>query len=240
MKFCSKILTLVVLFPGLGSAFPTWPATIDELEDVMFLNTGYKSRGFSSHVTPCSYSEFGAGRQTAAEWLRIGFHDMSTTNIFFAPYGGIDASMVFEFTNGENLGAGFKTSLGTYGALYNSRLSMADMIALGVYSSVRACGGPIIPMRGGRIDATQAGPIGVPQPQNPIGTFINQFARMGFNTTEMIQMTVCGHTLGGVHGDDFPTIVSMQFFWLIHCSCSYHSSEITEFNFWLSSDGLVE
>lgn len=199
MKFCSIILTLVAVFSGLGDSFPTWPAAIDELEDVMFLNTGYKSRGLSSHVTPCAYSEFAAGRQTAAEFIRMGFHDMATTNIFFAPYGGIDASMVFEFTNSENLGAGFKTTLGIYGALYNSHLTMADLIALGVYSSVRACGGPIIPIRGGRIDATAAGPTGVPLPQNSLGTFINQFARMGFNTTEMIQMVACGHSTFNLH-----------------------------------------
>ena len=32
--------------------------------------------------------------------------------------------------------------------------------------------------------------------QNGRGVFSNQFARMGFNVTDMIQMTACGHTLG--------------------------------------------
>jgi hypothetical protein len=63
-------------------------------------------------------------------------------------------------------------------------------------------------MRGGRVDATGAGPIGVPQPQNSQGTFENQFDRMGFNITDMIQMTACGHTLGGVHAGDLPNIVA--------------------------------
>lgn len=63
-------------------------------------------------------------------------------------------------------------------------------------------------MRGGRVDATAAGPLGVPQPQNGRGVFTNQFARMGFNTTDMIQMTACGHTLGGVHAGDFSNIVA--------------------------------
>jgi hypothetical protein len=96
----------------------------------------------------------------------------------------------------------------TYGGIYNSRLSVADLIALGVYASTRSCGGPIVPMRGGRVDATVAGPIGVPQPQNGQGIFINQFTRMGFNVTDMIQMTACGHTLGGVHAGDFSDIVA--------------------------------
>lgn len=208
MKLSSSLLPYFGLFSGLGQAIPTWPSSIDELEDVMFLNTGYKSRGFSSHITPCEFSEFGAGRQTAAEWLRIGFHDMSTTNVFFTPHGGIDGSIAFELGDGENIGAGFNTSLTTYSGFFNSRLPISDMIALGVYASVRGCGGPVVPMRGGRVDATAAGPAGVPQPQNGQGIFKNQFTRMGFNVTDMIQMTACGHTLGGVHAGDFNNIVT--------------------------------
>jgi hypothetical protein len=164
MKLSSSLLGCVMVFSGLGRAIPTWPSSIDELEDVMFLNTGYRSRGFSSHITPCSFSEFGAGRQTAAEWLRIGFHDMSTTNVFFTPRGGIDGSIAFELGDGENIGAGFNTTLVTYSGFFNSRLSISDMIALGVYASVRGCGGPVVPIRGGRVDATVASPTGVPQP----------------------------------------------------------------------------
>ncbi|KAA8646659.1 uncharacterized protein ATNIH1004_005334 [Aspergillus tanneri] len=85
---------------------------------------------------------------------------------------------------------------------------MADLIAMGVYTAVRSCGGPIIPIRAGRIDATTAGPVGVPQPQNSQGTFINQFLRTGFNTSGMIALTACGHTLGGVHADNFPKILA--------------------------------
>ncbi|KAH7343016.1 hypothetical protein BKA65DRAFT_303260 [Rhexocercosporidium sp. MPI-PUGE-AT-0058] len=207
MKLSSTVVGSIAVFSGLGVAAPTWPSATDELEDVMFLNAGYKSKGFGAHVTPCSFSEFGVGRQTAAEWLRIGFHDMATTNIFFEPHGGIDSSIAFELNNGENLGPGFVSTLQTYSALYNSRLSVSDIIALGVYASVRACGGPVVPIRGGRIDASAAGPQGVPQPQNPQGTFVNQFARMGFNTVDMIQMTACGHAIGGVHSEFFPEIV---------------------------------
>ncbi|KAH8672637.1 hypothetical protein BGZ60DRAFT_282514 [Tricladium varicosporioides] len=209
MKLHTSFILCAAVFSGVGrAAIPTWPAPIDELEDVMYLNTGYRSRGLSSHITPCSYSEFGAGRQTAAEWLRIGFHDMATTDIFFAPHGGLDGSIAFELLNGENVGAGFETSLKIYSNFLNSRLSIADMIALGVYSSVRGCGGPAIPMRGGRVDATKAGKMGVPQPQNSRGAFINQFSRMGFNVTDMIQMVACGHTMGGVHAAEFPNIVT--------------------------------
>lgn len=85
---------------------------------------------------------------------------------------------------------------------------MADLIALGVYTSVRSCGGPVVKIRAGRIDATSAGSIGVPLVENSQGTFLNQFARIGFNTSEMIGVTACGHTIGGVHAEFFPQIVS--------------------------------
>ena len=209
MKRCTStiVLTWIAAFSASGVAQVTWPNAIDELEDVMFLNTGYRSRGFAASVTPCSYSAAGPGRQTAAEWLRAGFHDMSTTNVYFTPHGGIDASLAFELNDGENVGAGFNTTFVTYGQFYNSRLPVSDLVALGVYASTRTCGGPIIPMRGGRVDATGAGPMGVPQPQNGQGSFVNAFARMGFNATDMIKMTACGHTLGGVHAGDFSNIV---------------------------------
>jgi hypothetical protein len=177
----------------------------------MFLGSGYKSRGFSAFVTPCSFSEHGPGRQAAAEWVQAGFHDMATTDVYYANkgsvHGGLDGSLAFELNSGENIGAGLHTSLATYATFFNSRLSISDLIALGMYAGVRACGGPAIPMRGGRIDATAAGPLGVPQPENGVGQFKNQFARMGFDTADMIAMTACGHTLGGVHANDFDDVV---------------------------------
>jgi len=84
---------------------------------------------------------------------------------------------------------------------------MADLIAAGVYASVRSCGGPVVPLRLGRIDAASAGAAGVPQPQNSVNTFRQQFDRMGFSAAEMIQLVACGHTLGSVHSTEFPQIV---------------------------------
>lgn len=173
----------------------------------MFLHTGYKSRGLASHVTPCDFSEFGPGRQTSAEWLRLGFHDMATANSKREPAGGIDGSIAFELTNGENVGTGFASSLTTLATYMNRQLPMADMIALAVHTSVRACGGPSIAMRGGRIDALVKNDPGVPQTNDGVTVFRNRFDRMGFNQEGMIQMTACGHTLGGVHSVNFPAIV---------------------------------
>jgi hypothetical protein len=184
---------------------PTWPSSVDELEDIMLLNTGYQSRGFADFVTPCSFSAQGNGHIASAEWIRTAFHDMATGNVFLGQ-GGLDASLVFEL-GGDNIGTAFATTLTTYAPYLSSRSSMADIIAMGIYTAVRSCGGPAVPIRTGRIDATAAGPPGVPLPQNSLFTFENQFARTGFNTTEMIAVTACGHTVGGVHAGNFPQIV---------------------------------
>lgn len=171
------------------------------------LNTGYRARGFATAVTPCSAGA-GPGRVTAAEFIRTAFHDMATGNVYLGT-GGLDASIVFELDNGggDNIGQAFPTSLNIFAPYLTSRSSMADIIAMGMYTAVRSCGGPVIPVRTGRVDATEAGPPGVPLPQNSLYTFQNQFARTGFDPTQMIQVVACGHTLGGVHAENFPQIV---------------------------------
>jgi len=122
--------------------------------------------------------------------------------------GGLDGSVQYMLDNGENLGPGFNTTLRFLAGYHSSRASIADLIALGVYVSVRSCGGPVIPVRGGRVDAPGPGDMGVPQPEHDIALFRQQFARMGFTPEEMIQVTACGHTLGGVHNNEFPELVS--------------------------------
>ena len=188
------------------SADPTWPASTDDLEEIMYQLQGFGARSFSEKISPCSNEASGPGRQNAAEWLRIGFHDMSTANTYFGT-GGLDGSLQFELKNTENTGPGHATTLAFLGKYLSARSSIADLIAAGTYASVRSCGGPVVPVRGGRVDATESGDTGVPQPQNAISIFINQFDRMGFTVPEMIQLTACGHTLGGVHSEDFPELV---------------------------------
>lgn len=63
------------------------------------------------------------------------------------------------------------------------------MLINGVHSVVLAvaqCRGPTVPLRVGRIDATVAGPSGVPDPSEDIATLTREFDRMGFTPTEMI------------------------------------------------------
>ena len=72
---------------------------------------------------------------------------------------------------------------------------------------IRCSNGTIkIPFRGGRIDATEAGPPGVPKPEEDLKTHTATFAKNGFNVTEMIGLVACGHSIGGVHHTNFPEI----------------------------------
>jgi hypothetical protein len=205
MKSTTALLGLLGL-TGSALADPTWPNEIDEIEEIMTQLQSFRARKFADTVSPCSNEASGPGRQNAAEWLRVGFHDMSTANTYFG-IGGLDGSLQYELDDGENTGPGHRTTLEFMAPYVSPRSTLADLIALGVYTSVRSCGGPAVPIRVGRIDATQAGPVGVPQPQNSVYTFQQQFLRMGFNTEEMIQVTACGHTIGGIHNTEFPTLV---------------------------------
>ena len=199
---------LLALHDGVTAA-PTWPASTDELEDLLYINSGYRARGFASPVIPCSNGD-GVDRNSAAEWIRTAFHDMASANNN-AGTGGVDASILYELTSAEHAGAAFRNTLRRYAPYFSSRTSLADLIAAGVYSATRSCGGPAVPVRGGRKDATQAGASSqIPDAANAIGIFRNQFARMGFagvNNTEMIQLVACGHTLGGVHAAEQPLII---------------------------------
>ncbi|VDB90165.1 unnamed protein product [Peniophora sp. CBMAI 1063] len=201
-----------VAFVGLGllqalssTAEYVWPSKYDYLEDLRYLQSGYIRNGFRDGVTPCDFSSAGAGRQTAAEWVRTAYHDMATHDVA-AGTGGLDASIMFETERDENVGDAFNGTFGFTNNYYNIRASAADLVALATVVAVGSCGGPKIPFRVGRVDATEAGPLGVPKPDQDIDTHIQTFAQAGFNVSEMITMVACGHTLGGVHGKDFPEI----------------------------------
>jgi len=68
-------------------------------------------------------------------------------------------------------------------------ISTADFIALGVAETLLSCdhSSPMMELRVGRIDATSAGPPGVPQPLDSLVSQRAAFARAGMNQTEMIQ-----------------------------------------------------
>lgn len=75
--------------------------------------------------------------------------------------------------------------------------TVADCIAAGAAIAIGACGGPYVPLRGGRIDATEAGPLGVCEPETDLETALKSFEAAGFNQADTIALTACGHTMGG-------------------------------------------
>lgn len=156
-------------------------------------------------MNPCSFSSHVPGRQTAAEWLRTVFHDIATHDAE-AGTGGLDASIMFETEREENVGAAFNGTLGFMVPFHTIKSSAADLLALGVVTVLGTCGGPRLPFRAGRVDAVEAGPEGVPRPEQDLATHTDRFAKAGFNTSDMIAMVACGHTLGGLHGNNFPDI----------------------------------
>ncbi|KAJ7609161.1 heme peroxidase [Roridomyces roridus] len=201
MKSISLLLALYLFQPAaLAYIWPNPP--IDGLEDAYTISSGFGALGIVDDVTPCTLGPAGSGRQTSAEWLRTAYHDMATYDSATG-LGGLDASIGFETNRPENMGTAFNTTMSFFNVTQTNHMSFSDILAVGVILAIKNCGGPSIPFRPGRIDATEAGPSGVPQPTESLETHISEFARQGFNATEMIGLVACGHTLGGVHQVDF-------------------------------------
>ncbi|RYC59987.1 hypothetical protein CHU98_g6227 [Xylaria longipes] len=188
-----------------------WPDVhIDQLESYLYEQNGYVITSPVLAVGGCDgFGSPSFGRIFGAEWLRTAYHDMATHNVT-AGTGGLDASIFFELDRAENPGSAFPETLNSLQGFQNTRASMSDLVALGAVLSVGTCssGNVLIPFRAGRVDATEAGPSGVPEPQHDLSTHEAIFANAGFNVTDMIAMVACGHSIGGVHANDFPTIVS--------------------------------
>lgn len=199
-----RYLALAAL-TSIAQADYVWPGPNDHMEDLLYLQSGFNRFGFVDGILTCDFGENVRGRQNSAEWIRTAYHDMATADVE-AGTGGLDASIMFETNRGENKGSAFNNTFGHLHSFYSSRSSGADLLALAVVGSMSVCGGYDVPLRVGRIDATEAGRFGVPEPQQDIETHTKIFAMQGFNQTEMIELVACGHTLGGVHHEDFPEI----------------------------------
>ncbi|KAK7699457.1 hypothetical protein SLS64_011595 [Diaporthe eres] len=184
------------------------------LEHILVDNWGAHASNFSSAITPCNnyVTEVGepavnSGRTTAAQWMRVAFHDFVTADTG-AGTGGVDASIGFETERGENSGSAFNDSFTFWAPFVNDAVSMADLVALGTVMSMGLCGGQQVPYRPGRIDALQADPTeGVPAPETDLEETLVFFERAGFNQANSIGLTACGHTMGSVHHGGFPDVV---------------------------------
>ncbi|KAJ7810992.1 heme peroxidase [Mycena olivaceomarginata] len=209
----SHLLALLASFAFFSLTLAAaWPNhVINELEHLLVDTDGFNDAGLQKAITPCTNYVSGSqllGRETAAQWVRVAFHDFSTADVESGT-GGIDASIGFETLRPENSGSAMNDSLGFFAPFVNAHVSMADMIALSVVMSVGTCSAPTIriPLRGGRVDATQGGLFGVPEPETDIDTTLDQFSQAGFSQSDAIGLTVCGHTLGSVHHGGFPQVV---------------------------------
>ncbi|OTA99479.1 hypothetical protein M426DRAFT_67718 [Hypoxylon sp. CI-4A] len=184
------------------------------LEHILVDNWGAYASNFTSAITPCTNYVTEAGepainsrRTTSAQWLRVAFHDFATADVA-AGTGGVDASIGFETERAENSGTAFNDSFTFWQPFVNEFVPMADLLAIGTVMSVNVCGGKYIPYKYGRVDATEADPkTGVPEPSTGIEETLAQFAQTGFNQSDAIKLTACGHTLGSVHAGGFPEVV---------------------------------
>ncbi|TVY30360.1 WSC domain-containing protein [Lachnellula hyalina] len=203
------ILNLLHLFAPTSSTYfyPTVQTSL--LEHILVDTQGAHASDFIAAITPCTNYVNGAqtlGRITSAQWIRVAFHDFVTANIT-AGTGGLDASIGFETLRGENSGAAMNDSMGFFRPRVSSKIATADFIALSVVMSVGNCGGPQIPLRGGRVDATEGGATGVPAPDSSLADTLGFFGGAGFNQVDSIGLTACGHTMGNVHHEGFPIVV---------------------------------
>jgi hypothetical protein len=211
----AKALALLLLLTvtALTQAAFFYPdAVSSEIEHILVDTHGAYASGFADAITPCSNYVSGAqtlGRETAAQWLRVAFHDFVTARVNEGT-GGIDASIGFETLREEDSGSAFNDSFAFFRPYVHARVSMADIVALSVSMSVGNCGGPQIPVRGGRIDATGMGEEGVPAPETSLEETLEFFANAGFDQVDSIGLTACGHTMGSVHHGGFPTVVGPE------------------------------
>ncbi|KAI4645777.1 hypothetical protein J4E93_005355 [Alternaria ventricosa] len=103
-------LSIFLTLPITRAAFYYPTPALSFLEHILVDNWGAYASNFSSAITPCTnyVSQTGttglnSGRTTAAQWMRVMFHDFITANVS-AGTGGIDASIGFETAREENKG----------------------------------------------------------------------------------------------------------------------------------------
>lgn len=115
-KVYARMLIFVHLLCLSHAAFYYPNPQIHFLEHILVDNWGAYASNFTSAISPCSnyVTEVGeaaavSGRTTAAQWMRVAFHDFVTANVS-AGTGGIDASIGFETLRSENSGSAFNDS----------------------------------------------------------------------------------------------------------------------------------
>ncbi|KAH7101154.1 heme peroxidase [Auriculariales sp. MPI-PUGE-AT-0066] len=191
---------LLVFFQIALAGPHVWPnPQLDYLERLRFDQEGYHSADLTGRLQPCGFdvSIPEGDLSSAADWIRTvcAFHqpsladDMATHNVATGT-GGLDGSIRFAEEQARPEA--------------RKLISVMPWLLLTLHES----GGPEMPFRGGRVDALVPNDPGIPQPHHDIDTLTAIFAKQGFNSTEMIGLVACGHTIGGVRQaavpDDVP------------------------------------
>ena len=125
----SLFFTIAPLLQSAWAAFYYPDPQTYLLEHILVDNWGAHASNFSSAITPCTnyVSETGdpalnSGRTTAAQWMRVLFHDFITADVH-AGTGGVDASIGFETSRAENKGSAFNDSFTFWGGYVNDFVS---------------------------------------------------------------------------------------------------------------------
>ena len=106
-----------------GTVLPNPQASL--LEHLLVDTHGAHTSGFANAVTPCKNYVNGAqtlGRETAAQWIRVAFHDFVTAHVVNGT-GGIDASIGFETLREEDSGSAMNDSLSFFRPFANPKVS---------------------------------------------------------------------------------------------------------------------
>jgi hypothetical protein len=83
MRTAAPVLAALLSFAAQTSqADPTWPASTDHMEEIVFQLQGFKGSLFNDIISPCDNEAAGPGRVTAAEWLRVGFQYVLSLSTF--------------------------------------------------------------------------------------------------------------------------------------------------------------
>jgi L-ascorbate peroxidase len=144
-------------------------------------------------------------REHAPGYLRLAFHDAGTYDVN-THTGGAHGAIHFleEMARPENTGwsAACVALLAEVKGHY-PRLSWADLVALAGAAAVEKCGGPVIHVGLGRVDATEPAPEHrLPASDEGADRLRAHFEMMGLGPLEMVALSG-GHTLGGAIGRPF-------------------------------------
>jgi hypothetical protein len=122
------LFTFSIAFCGisgaLGALFYPNPQT-SLLEHLLVDTHGSHASGFANAITPCKNYVNGAqtlGRETAAQWIRVAFHDFVTAHVVDGT-GGMDASIGFETLREEDSGSAMNDSLSFFRPFVNPIVS---------------------------------------------------------------------------------------------------------------------